>query len=226
MWNYNHWTGTTGRRPRSAEPPENRFLLYFWVLREHFWALMKLNLFVLLTSLPIVTIAPSVAAMNRIVFKMIEDKPQLLWQEYWHVFRKELKPALFAGIPLTIVSAALILIGGFFRNIDVSGGQSLLALIGLAVVFVIGSYVFAMLPYLELSIWQCYKNAVIMLLLCFWRNLLTVLLVMTLAAVFILGHPLTTPVLIFFAVPIFGYLIAFQVYAPLHKYLVDKHKEL
>ena len=225
MWNYNHWTGTTGRRSHSTEPPENRFLLYFWVLREHFWALMKLNLFVLLTSLPIVTIAPSVSAMNRVIFNMIERKPQLLWEEYWDVFRKECKSAMLAAIPLAIVSATLVLVGGFFRNVTVSGEQSLIALLGIAIVFVLGSYVFAMLPYLDISIWQCYKNAGIMLFLCFWRNLLTVLLVLILAAVFILCHPLTTPILIFFAVPIFGYLIAFQTHTLVSTYLINPQIE-
>lgn len=222
MWNYNHWTGTTGRRHCSAEPPKNRFLLYFWILREHFWSLMRLNLFVLLTSLPIITIAPSIAAMNRVIFNMIEDTPQLLWQEYWSVFRKECKTSILAEIPFALMAFLFVLIGGFFRDVTVSGGQSLIALIGLAVIFVVGSYVFAMLPYLDISIAQCYKNAGILLLLCFWRNLLTVLLVLALAMVFILCHPLSTPVLAFFVVPIFGYLAAFQAHAPICKYLVEK----
>lgn len=219
MWNYNHWTGTTGRRSHSTEPPENRFLLYFWVLREHFWALMKLNLFVLLTSLPIVTIAPSVSAMNRVIFNMIERKPQLLWEEYWDVFRKECKTAILTGIPIAAVVIFLFLLGGFFRDVMVPAWASLAALCGTAVVFVISNYVFAMLPYVEISILQCYKNAAILLLLCFWHNAINILIILFVTAIFVMGHPLTTPILLFFAVPIFGYFIAFRTHGVIKKFI-------
>lgn len=219
MWNNHLWAGAASRRAQHVQPPANGFSLYFWVFREHFWELMRLNLFVLLTSLPILTAAPSIAAMNRVIFNMIEDRPQLLWREYWSVFRRECRAAILAGLPLAAAIALLILLGGFFRPSAVSGWLSLAALVGLVIVFVIGSHVFAMLPYIEISPLQCYKNSAIMLLLCFWHNVATVLIVLALAAVFVLGHPLTTPVLLFFAVPIWGYFIAFREYRVIKKYI-------
>lgn len=225
MWNYNHWTGKTGRSVLGDKPPENRFLLYFWVWKENFWDLMKLNLIVLLHALPVVTLFPALAAMNRVIYNMIEDKPQLLWMEYRAVFRKECKAALIAEIPAILLCAVFILLGGFFRNADVSSGSVIVALLGLAIVFLVSSYVLGMLPYVQISVKQCYKNALLMLGLCFVRNLFLLLVVIVLSILFVLGHPLTTPVLMFFAVPIFGYFIAFQTYAPIHKYLVSAQEE-
>lgn len=221
MWNYNHWTGKTGRSLLGDKPPENHILLYFWVWKEHFWSLMKLNLYVILHALPIVTLFPALAAMNRVIYNMIEDKPQLLWIEYRDVFRKECKAALIAEIPAMLFCTVFILIGGFFRNATVSGGHVVVAFLGLAIVFLVSSYLLGMLPYVQISVKQCYKNAILMLGLCFVRNLFLLLVVILLAMLFVLGHPLTTPVLLFFAVPVFGYFIAFQTYIPIHKYLVN-----
>lgn len=225
MWNYNHWTGTTGRRIMGNTPPENQFLLYFWVWKENFWGLMKLNLIVILHALPVVTLFPALAAMNRVIYNMIEDKPQLLWMEYRAVFRKECKPALIAEIPAVVLGVFCVLIGGFFRDTSVSSEAVTVAFLGLALILLVSSYVLGMLPYVQISVSQCYKNALLMLGLCFVRNLFLLLTVIILAMLFVLGHPLTTPVLFFSAVPVFGYFIAFQTYAPIHKYLVNTQEK-
>ena len=220
MWNYNHWTGTTGRK-RSTTPPENKFLLYFWVWRENFWSMLTLNLIVILFSLPVITIFPALAAMNRILYNMIEDKPLLLFMEFKSIFKKEFKPAVIAGIPIVILGAVLILLGGFFGETIITPAVSLACFIGLGILYMIAAHVLGMIPYLELSVAQCYKNAFLLLILCLGRNIVSVLVLALLAMLFVLGHPLTTPVLFFFAVPIFGYFTAFQTHISIKKYLVQ-----
>ena len=77
MWSFGYWNRKNAKpqRPR----PQSGAALYAWVWKEQFWALVQLNFMVLLCCIPVVTAAPALCAMNRVVYNMFDDRPQMLW---------------------------------------------------------------------------------------------------------------------------------------------------
>lgn len=212
--------GTVRKKPE-RERPQQGAALFFWAWKEHFWALMRLNFIVILFCLPIITICPAICAMNRVLYRMIAGEPQLLWTEFWATFRKECKRSLLVAIPMLLLAILLIWAGGLFRPEAEGGWQSLLALLGLMVLVIFGSYVCAIIPYIDITIGQTLKNAGIFLLLCFSRNLLTTLLLGGLGFLFWVLSPVSTPILVISIVPIFGYSLAYCTYGGVYRYLAS-----
>lgn len=220
MWNYGYWNRKNGRpeRPR----PEGGIALYGWVWKEQIWSLLALNFMVLLCCLPVVTTFPALTAMNRVIYNMIDDKPQMLWPEFKTVFRREWKRSVLAAIPLVLIAAALVLFGGFFRADFISGWRSLVALIGLWILAVYGAYVFAILGYVDLTIGQALKNAALMLMACIHYNLVASLLLLAVAVVLALLSPLSVPVAVVSVVPLFGYTMAYCTHSGVAGFMVTE----
>ena len=177
------------RIPVSRERPTEGAALYFWIWRYHGWDMILLNCFVLLCSLPVVTAPAAWSAMNRCLYRILDDQPQMLWQAFRETLLAEWKKSLLAAIPMVIVQVLLILLGGFFQERAVSGWAVLAAWIGQITLVMVGAYVYAMVPYLALSVGQCYRNALLLLLVCIWRNVLTALLLLALTMGLVLLYP-------------------------------------
>lgn len=196
------------RLPSEGKRPARGITLYFWIWREHFWQMVTLNLYVLLFSLPIVTAFPALSAMNRVLYRMIDDEPQMIWQEFKEAFLKNWKRAVLAGIPLIVVEAILIFVGGFGWECVRSGWFVLTAWICQILLVMVGGYVLAMVSYLELPLAACFKNALLFQMICIRRNLLMVLLLLALTLVFAALYPLSILLLLLF-VPTLGYAMAY-----------------
>lgn len=220
MWNFGYWNRKNGHpeRPR----PEGGLALYGWVWKEQFWSLLALNFMVLVCSVPIVTAFPALTAMNRIIYNMIDDKPQLLWQEFKAVFRREWKRSLLAAFPLVLLASALVLFGRLFQPDPISGWRVLAALIGLWILMVYSAYVFSILGYVDLSVKQSLKNAALMLFACIHHNLLASILLLVVAVVLALLAPLSVPIMIVSVVPLFGYTMAYCTHAGVARFMVSQ----
>ena len=213
------------RIPVSRERPTEGASLYFWIWRYHGWDMILLNCFVLLCSLPVVTAPAAWSAMNRCLYRILDDQPQMLWQAFRETLLAEWKKSLLAAIPMVIVQVLLILLGGFFQERAVSGWAVLAAWIGQITLVMAGAYVYAMVPYLALSVGQCYRNALLLLLACIWRNVLTALLLLALTMGLVLLYPLSMPVFIFFTVPLYGSSLAFCTYRGIRRFAVEQAED-
>ena len=62
--------------------PEGRRLFWF-LLREHAWAMMGVNCLTVLMCLPVVTAPAAIAACTEYCLHLIEDRPGRAWGIYW-----------------------------------------------------------------------------------------------------------------------------------------------
>lgn len=142
--------------------PQEGARRYFFLLKNHFWTLCKLNLWMLLGSFPIVTIPAVICAGDRAAVKLARDGYVLLWEE----FRDEFKADFWRSLPLGLLfggalAGSYVLLSFGLGNTGSLPGMMLLAL-GIFLLwyaFSRGSYAFLMRAMLPLSNADVLKNA-------------------------------------------------------------------
>lgn len=129
-------------RKRNLEGPggENRQTMFdapFWKFFSRLGDFFLLTCFWLLTSLPLVTIGASTAALFYAVFRMKNGTESTLWKMYWKSFRENIKQAtfiwllfVFLMVDIGIVLSMLISGGTLaLSDLKIGGQYFLLALI-------------------------------------------------------------------------------------------------
>lgn len=86
---------------------------FFEIVQSECGNLLKLNLLVLVSCLPIITMPPALFAMNQVVRAMILDQPVDCFYHYRTAFRKYWKQS-YAAFMLVALPLALSGYGGFF----------------------------------------------------------------------------------------------------------------
>lgn len=125
--------------------------------------LMLLNVVFLITSIPILTIGPSLAALYSVVFSFGTDRENGVIRKYFHTFRESFFSAFFVWLLLLGVGAALVLdvyllnwLGGFASILNVVTG----ILIG--VELLAACMVFPLLSIFQNSMLGTVRNALIL----------------------------------------------------------------
>jgi len=142
--------------------PQEGARRYFFLLKNHFWTLCKLNLWMLLGSLPIVTIPAVLCAGDRAAVKLARDGYVLLWEEFRDEFREDFWKSLPLGLLFGgALAGSYVLLSFGLGNTGSLPGMMLLAL-GIFLLwyaFSRGSYAFLMRAMLPLSNGDVLKNA-------------------------------------------------------------------
>ena len=92
------WMMKEGKGIRKDEPKKTGLALFFSILLREPWELFKLNLLMLVLSIPLVTIPANFAAASRICNLMIADEIVFLWRDYWRAFARMALKATGWGI--------------------------------------------------------------------------------------------------------------------------------
>ncbi|TPW31688.1 DUF624 domain-containing protein [Martelella alba] len=88
--------------PKNA-PKKKGLALFFFVLFREAWDLFKLNVMLLVLSIPLVTIPAAFAAATRITVLMVQDENVYLWRDFWRAFRQYFRAATVAGLAFAAV---------------------------------------------------------------------------------------------------------------------------
>ena len=135
---------------------------YFFLLKNHFWLLCKLNSLMLLCSLPIVTIPAVLCAADRVAVKLARDGYVLLWEEFRDEFRLDFWRSLPLGLLFgSALAASYVLLSFGMGNLNSLPGLMLLAMgLFLAVAsFGRGGYAFLLRAMVPLGNKDVLKNA-------------------------------------------------------------------
>ena len=156
-----------GKGIRENEPQKKGVFLYFEILRLRLKYMLMLNLLFIITSIPVVTIGPSFAAMTHVLKTYIDGGHS------WGAFKKHFRQGFFAGI------VTLLFGYGFIHNLlyfAVSDG--LLAVYmtwlfaALLILFVmVHSYVYTLMVTVRETTLELFTDAFIMALANLPKNL-------------------------------------------------------
>ncbi len=73
--------------PKDA-PKKHGLALFGQIVVREAWDMFKLNLLIVVFSLPIITIPATHAAATRICISMVRDENTYLWRDFWQAFRR------------------------------------------------------------------------------------------------------------------------------------------
>lgn len=123
------------------DPKSRAFRFLSWVVD-----LFLLNLLTLLTCIPVITVGPSILALNATIMKMLNDECSSPTREYFYQFKKELKRGFqLSGFLLAVLLLSYLLIGSLTK---MAGIQSLIGIFSLAMfAFLVVILVLYLFPY-------------------------------------------------------------------------------
>lgn len=139
---------------------------FFQLIFHNFFDLVMLNLLFVLTSLPLFTVGASLAALNKMTLRMVQDEPTSFCKEYFHYFKKFFKDGVISG--LVFAAATGLSLTAFILYFDWAKQSVLLyALALIALIFFILSimtalFYFPMLSCVDLKKTQLLKNALLL----------------------------------------------------------------
>lgn len=209
-------------------PPKQGAKRFFFLLLNHPWKLVTVNLLFFVFCLPVLTIPAAFCGMNRVLIKLVRDGNCFLWSE----FIKEFKANLFKSLPFGFISAFLLFASYYFFSLSISYGQNgfdILTgaigffLLGFAVLF--SSYIFVFLPTLALKNKSIAKNAFIMSA-TEWKTNLIIIGSLFLTVFFTIAFfPYTIIFLIFIAFSLYQLIVCTAINKPLQSRIIGPYEE-
>lgn len=145
-------------------PQKTGFALFLDIFIREFWTILILNFVFVFTCLPVITIGPSISAMNYVFAKMMRDEPVDAIPDYKRGFAINVKQGMFLGIFVTFVSCALVYSFYFYKDLL---GYAAYAILALIIFFaIVNVYIFPLSANVSLPTKAVLKNSVLLFGIC------------------------------------------------------------
>lgn len=215
-------------------PKKKPFFEFFELYFRKFWKLLELNLLTVLFCIPVVTIGPAIAGMTRVLRNYRLEKNAFIFHDFWKGFSRNLKQSIPVGLLdiLFAVSAyaALQVYPAMYKN---SGSIIYIILCVISVSFALtllmmNFYIFPMIVATDLSLANIIKNSFFLTCVGLKKNVITLLVVVfvvLLLGVMIVLHPLSAIIIPIWPISFLGFLIMFNSYPLIQKYVIDPYYE-
>ncbi|WKV08307.1 DUF624 domain-containing protein [Thermoanaerobacterium sp. CMT5567-10] len=174
---------------KADDIPKKGVSLFFDILKNNFWQLISLNLLLIVSCIPIVTIGPALAGFNNVLRNHTLNRNVWLWNDFKDGFIKNFKQSFV----ITLINgiAAIILINNY--KIYSSYSTGFIKIAGTYITIFIGFilvlmnvYIYPLMVTYDLKIKHIYKNALIFSIIKLPQTIGMVLLSLILIAICIL----------------------------------------
>lgn len=207
--------------------PKEGLELFFDLFAREFTSLIKLNIYFILSCIPIITIGPAIGALTAVTMRMVQDQPSDLFYDFREAFKKNWKYSFISGI-MAFVFIYIIWFSmkfcmesnGIVYNLMISFIVVIAVLLGLSSV-----YVYPMIVKIELPLKVIIKNALLLGVVNMKYSLITFLLNLALIEVSILFIPFTLPVMFLFTFSAVSFISSFCAWAGIKKYIIKDGEE-
>ncbi len=205
-------------------PPKTGAALFFDVFGREWWELAKLNLMIVIFSLPLITIPATIVAAMRITTTMIRDENHYLWRDFWETFRAEFVRASLLGW-VTMAGAALgvaavVMYGRAIGDEPLLATAAVISAFGTLLVVLIGSHIATMLVLTDLATIQIIKNACLLAVVWFIPGLVGVFVCAAIWILHIVAYPISVFIPATFGFSFCVFVMTFQSQRALMKYVV------
>lgn len=161
-WLWQRWNSEGPGIPKDA-PKKRGLALFAQIVGREFWELFKLNLLIVLFSLPVVTIPATHAAATRICISMSRDENVYLFRDFLEALRALAWPATlwgfaFAGC-LTLCGYAAFIYGQLALTSLVYAIPFALALAACLLLGMVAAHLFVLLARQSLPAWTLLRLA-------------------------------------------------------------------
>ena len=214
-------------------PKKTPFFLFLDMYFERFWKLLKLNMLTFLFCLPIVTIGPAIAGMSKVLRAYSLDKSSFMWHDFKKGFTQNLKYSIPLGLIDIVCAVSLVCALNVYPALAEQNGSFFNVLcvisVGFALtVFMMNFYAFSMVVATDLNFKNIIKNSFYLVCLGLKKNLITLLIVMLVLAFIVIAtmvSPLTLLLIPFWLISFLGFIIVFNSYPLIQKYVINPFYE-
>ncbi|MCR5595635.1 MAG: YesL family protein [Lachnospiraceae bacterium] len=163
--------------------------------------LMILNLLVLITCIPIITVGASLSALHYVLIKMVRDEETYITKMYFKSFKENFAQGTILWLIVLLVAA--VFVGDYFVFIRAGKEFSIVfvvAVFAVGVLFLMTSmYIFPLQARFYNTVGHTLKNAFLVMILNFPKSICMLLLYLV-PVVLLLVSPMATPFLIMFGI--------------------------
>lgn len=201
--------------------------------------MIKLSTLTFVFCLPIVTIGPAIAGMTKVLRQYVLDKDGFMWHEFKKGLTQNLRQAVPAGLIDIAVAASFIcalqVYPAMAKTAEESGMSGtfyyILCIISVSfalTVLMMNFFAFPMITSTDLTFKNIIKNSFFIVCLGLKKNIITLLILLLISAAMVIGtlvNPLTLLLIPFWLISFMGFIIVFNSYPLIQKYVIDPYYE-
>lgn len=207
-------------------PPKEGIALFFDIFAREFTSLIKLNLFFILSCIPIITIPPAIGAMTSVTIRMVQDKPSDLFYDFREAFKKNWKLSYLISF---LAVTSMLFLGWIIAFCMKSEGLIYNIVISIIVVITIliaisWIYIFPMSVSVNLSFKAIIKNSFLLSIARIKYSFLTFVFCVGLFEINILFFPLTLPIVILFTFSFISFISSFCAWDGIKKFIIKSYE--
>ncbi len=205
--------------------PSEGVALFFDVVTNKFWDLVKLNLLMIVFSLAIISIPAVFSAASRIIIMMLRHEHYNLGSDFIKYFVSDFFSALIGGSVLSILIACTFF--GSYQLFALYQNLSMV-LLGIAIfsIVIIGAFTLAnyypLNCFVKLSVINLLKNALLLVFVDIFRTMVIFIIFMSFVCLHIFLWPYSFLFLIFISLSFTQLLFTFNAYFKIKKYIVKE----
>jgi uncharacterized membrane protein YesL len=213
---YHAWRDKPGKGEQGS-PPDKGLKRFAFILKTHFFKLIRLNLLFILFCIPVITIPASMAGMTRVLMRLTREGICDMWTDFWKEFKTEFTQRLLAWLILTVIPVIVAMLPVLFIVETPTTG---LWIALSAVSYAIQCYLFPLWTILDVSLKANIRNAFALCLMEWKRSLLILITAGGVHVFCFLFFPVSAPLLLLISFSFAQLIICVIVNEPIEKHLI------
>ncbi len=218
-------------------PKKKAFFVFFELYFRKFWKMIGLSLVTFICCIPIITVGPAIAGMTKVLRNFTIEKSSFMMHEFWKGFKSNLKQSIPVGLVDVLLCvaayAALTVYPQLAQNAETGGMLfNVLCVITVSFAFTLlmmNFYIFPMIVATDLKLGNIIKNSFYLTCIALKKNIITLVLVVLVVGIIVtatlFSQIFTLLIVPIWAVSFIGFIIMFNTYPMIQKYVIDPYYE-
>lgn len=217
------YEGDPRREAQPSGPRPTGLRLLWATVRRDWWTLVKANILFWLCCLPLVTIPAALKALSRVCVTLLRGESCGLGRDWWTAFRGSFLRTTGAGalaaLLLFAVGTGIRFYGAAMAENGLLAVPAVLLLVLEAVLALSLVFLFLLLEFSELGVWDAFRSAVLLTLVRLPQSVAVLLVLAAMTAGYLLAYPCSSFVLGAIALSLFWLIACFAAWPGLEKYV-------
>ncbi len=222
-----------GRGISKNAPKKKAFFVFWEIYFRKFWKLIQLNFITFIFCIPIVTIGPALSGMTKVLRNYVLEKGTFTFHEFWKGFSKNLKQSIPVGIADILICLSAVAALRVYPVLAQEYGNiyNVLCVVSVSFAFTLlmmNFYIIPMIVATDLKLINIIKNAFFLTCIALKKNFITLVIVITSIAFWIVAvflNNMTVILIPLLPVSFIGLVIMFNTYPQIQKYVIDPYYE-
>ena len=211
-------------------PQKKRVFVFFDVYTRKFGKIILVGLLYLLCCIPVITFGPASCGLALVLRNFAREEHAFVWHDFFVGFKMNWKQGLLLGV-INLLAFFMVVFALWYYYDQMAANSFFVVLFAicllcLLLVLFMTFYIYTLTVTFDLPIKKLLKNSAIFALLGIRANLITTLcclFLIVLAVLLFIAFPALTVLIPVFILPTMFFVIAFNTYPQIKKFLIDPY---